>query len=98
MSFPYIENDDIDDELPDVIDQKQLLDGCSDEQRKSALRKLKMLYRKTFHTAVINYYEENNLALEMLEKAIALKRSVSDVKDEDLGNYLELKEEIEGEG
>ena len=64
LSFPYIENDDIDDELPDVIDQKQLLDGCSDEQRKSALRKLKMLYRKTFHTAVINYYEENNQTLE----------------------------------
>ena len=33
----------------------------------------------------------------MIEKAIALKQSVSAVRDEDLGNYLELKEEIEGE-
>ncbi len=64
LNFPYIENDDIDDEVPEVVDQRNILEGCSAEQKKNALRKLKMLYRKTFHTPIINYYEENSQSLE----------------------------------
>lgn len=43
------------------------------------------------------YYDENEFALEMVEKAIELKQSVSFVEDDELGKYLELKEMIEGE-
>ena len=43
------------------------------------------------------YYDENEFALEMVEKAISLKQSVAAVKDDELGKYLELKEMIEGE-
>ena len=43
------------------------------------------------------YFDENEFALEMVEKAIELKQSVSIVEDDELGKYLELKEMIEGE-
>ena len=43
------------------------------------------------------YYSEHVLALELIEKAISLKLSVSAVEDEELGDYLELKREIDGE-
>ena len=43
------------------------------------------------------YYEENEFALEMVEKAIRLKQSVSEAQDDELGEYLELKEVIEEE-
>ena len=43
------------------------------------------------------YFDENEFALEMVEKAINLKQSVAAVKDDDLRKYLELKEMIEGE-
>ena len=43
------------------------------------------------------YYSEHELALELIEKAIGLKLSVSTVEDEELRDYLELKGEIGGE-
>ena len=42
------------------------------------------------------YYAEYEMALELIEKAIGLKLSVSAAKDEELRDYLELKEEIGG--
>lgn len=50
--------DEIDDRLPDMIDERHLLDNCSESERKSALKKLKMLYRKTFYAPIINYHQE----------------------------------------
>ncbi len=64
LDFKYIENDDVDDSLPDIIDSKGILSGFSEDERKTALKKLKMLYKKTFHTPIINYYQEENQDLE----------------------------------
>lgn len=43
------------------------------------------------------YYDENEFALEVLDKAIGLKQSVSAVQDEELLKYLELKKYIVNE-
>ena len=64
LDFLYIENDDIDDQLPDLIDKKGILSDYSEDEKKAALKKLKMLYKKTFHTPIINYYQEENQDLE----------------------------------
>ena len=64
LDFPYIEYDDVDDVIPDIVDEKHLLDDCSPAHRKTALQKIKRLYRKTFHTPIINYYEDKNQKLE----------------------------------
>ena len=40
------------------------------------------------------YFDENEFALAMVEKAITLKQSVAAVDDDELTDYIELKEEI----
>ena len=77
-----------------------LLITAEKENNENLLSESKLFTAKRFYNIaqIANYYyEENDLALKMLDKAIALKRSVSDTRDEDLGKYLELKEEIEEE-
>lgn len=64
LDYQFLENDDVDDKLPDLIDEKKILKDFTDDERKKALKKLKMLYKKTFNTAIINYYQEENQDLE----------------------------------
>ena len=39
LDLPFIENDDVDEKLPDIIDKKGILENCSEEDRKTALKK-----------------------------------------------------------
>ena len=64
LDYSYLENDDFDDSLPNLIDEKEILKDFTDDERKTALKKLKMLYKKTFNTPVINYYQEETQNLE----------------------------------
>lgn len=64
LDFPYIESDDIDDCLEDEINSRDVFKGFSEEERKIAFKKLRMLYKKTFHAPIINYYQEENQDLE----------------------------------
>ncbi|MBO5897962.1 MAG: DUF262 domain-containing protein [Clostridia bacterium] len=64
LKLPYIEHDDIDDRLPDEFEGTSIFNDFSNEQKRTALKKLKMLYKKTFHTPIINYYQEDNQNLE----------------------------------
>ena len=69
----------------------------SKENNENLLSESKLFTAKRFYNIaqLANYYyEENDLALEMLEKAISLKLSVSAAKDEELNDYLELQGEI----
>lgn len=64
LDFSYIENDDVEDNLPRMIDNKSILVDFSEDERKTAIKRIKMLYKKTFHTPIINYYQEENQDLE----------------------------------
>jgi len=68
------------DNNPDLIDESKLFTA-------------NRLYNLA-HIALY-FYSEHELALELIEKAISLKLSVSDAKDEELMDYLELKRDIE---
>jgi hypothetical protein len=66
------------------------------ENNKELVTESKLFVAKRFYNIaqIANYYDESNFALEILEKAIDLKQSVSAVKDADLSNYLKLKNTI----
>ena len=74
-----------------------LLITAEKENNENLLSESKLFTAKRFYNIaqLANYYyEENDLALKMLEKAFSLKLSVSAVKDEELNDYLELQGEI----
>lgn len=64
LELPFIENDDIDDFLFDELENRDVFKGFSNDEEKTAFKKLRMLYKKTFHTPIINYYQEENQSLE----------------------------------
>ncbi len=64
LDYSYLENDDVDDILPNLVDEREILKNFTDDERKTALKKLKMLYKKTFNTPIINYYQEETQNLE----------------------------------
>ena len=74
-----------------------LLTTAEKENNENLISESKLFTAKRFYNIaqIANYYyEENDLALEMLEKAVSLKLSVSAAKDEELNDYLELQREI----
>lgn len=64
LNYAYMDRDDVDDKLPELIEQNEILKDFSEDECKVALKKLKTLYKKTFNTAIINYYQEENQDLE----------------------------------
>ena len=64
LNFPHIVHDDIDDRLEEEIDNRKIFDTFSENERKDAFKRLRMLYKKTFHADIINYYQEENQSLE----------------------------------
>ncbi len=77
-------------------DCETLMKKAKKENNKELVTESKLFVAKRFYNIaqIANYYDESNFALEILEKAIDLKQSVSAVKDADLSNYLKLKNTI----
>lgn len=72
-----------------------LLITAEKENNENLLSESKLFTAERFYDiSQIANYEQNALALKMLEKAFSLKLSVSAVKDEELNDYLELQGEI----
>lgn len=79
-----------------IKDCETLMEKAEKEEK---ITESKLFTAKRYYNIaqIVNYNDENDFALEIIEKAIDLKKSASTVQDEDLTKYLNLKERIIGE-